>query len=245
MLESKYADILEKIITCYKNYEHDPKIAITGKEIDEMTKESTEYMKRLKELMKQVEQKIADKEVVDLYNSIFDLLEKVVGKCSEASACEKLEKELISRGVIPARTKSLLHEIIEIKKKHKKGNVDKHDVASMKRAVYELTNALTEYLQRKEIFEVEKKKIYLIYKKEEKGKHVEKKAELFVFKDMAFLIPDLAQDNIKKIVQGKVSDSNKEELMANLKKTEGERFISKQLLDSLKKIIGEFEIAIS
>ena len=245
LLESKYADILEKIIGAYKRYEHDPKTAISGKEIDEMTKDSTEYMKRLKELMKQIEQKMADKEVVDLYSSIFDLLEKVIGKCSETVACEKLEKDLISRGVVPARSKGLLHEIIDIKKKHKKGNVNKHDVASMKRAVYELTNILTEYQQRKEIFEIEKKKIYLLYKKEEKGRHSEKKAELFVFKEMAFLIPDLTQDSIKKIVQGKVSDSTKEELLGNLKKAEVEKFISKQLLDTLKKIVGEFEIAIA
>ncbi len=244
LLESKYADILERIITCYKKYEHDPKTAISGKEIDEMTKDSTEYMKRLKELMKQIEQKMADREVVELYDSIFDLLNKVIGKCSETTACEKLEKELISRGVIPARTRGLLHDIIEIKKKHKKSGVSKHDVASMKKAVYELTNILTEYQQRKEIFEVEKKKIYLIYKKEEKGRSVEKKAELFIFKDSSFLIPDLTQDTIKKIVNGKISESNKEELMVNLKKAGGEKFISKQLFDILKKIVGEFEIAI-
>jgi predicted nucleotidyltransferase len=244
LLEPKYADILEKIITAYKKYEHDPKIAILGKEIDEMTKDSTEYVERLKKLMKQIEQKMADKEVVALYDSIFDLLEKAIGKCSETTACEKLEKELISRGLIPSRSKGLLHEIIDIKKKYKKETVNKRDVATMKKAVYELTNILTEYMQRKEIFEVEKKKIYLIYKKDEKGRSIEKKAELFVFKEHAFLIPDLVQESVKKIVQGKILDSNREELMANLKNTNGEKYISKQLMDTLKKIIGDFEISI-
>ncbi len=244
LLEAKYADILEKIVGIYKKYEHDPKIVITGKEIDEMLKESVDFTKRLKELMTQIEEKMAKKEVAILYESVFGLLEKTIGKCTEANACSKLTKELVEKGVVPSRVSGLLKEILEINKKHSKANISKHELASMKKAVYELTSTLNEYLQRKEIFETDKKKIYLIYKKEEKGKTHEKKAELFVFKDAAFLIPDIAQDTIKKIVQGKTSDVEKEELKAHLaKKTEGEKLLTKQLFDAIKKIIGEFEIA--
>lgn len=244
LLEPKYADILEKIVTAYKKYEHDPKIVIPGKEIDVMLQESTEYMKRLKELMNQIEQRMAKKEVAVLYENVFDLLEKTIGKCSEANACSKLTKELVDKGVVPSRVSGLLKEILEISKKHKKGDITKHELASMKKAVYELTSSLNEYLQRKEVLETNKKKIYLIYQKEEKGKSHDKRAELFVFKDAAFLIPDITQDVIKKIVQGKSSDVDKEDLKNFLsKKTEGEKLLTKQLFDAIKKIIGEFEIA--
>jgi predicted nucleotidyltransferase len=244
LLEPKYADILEKIVGVYKKYEHDPKIVISGKEIDEMLKESVDFTKRLKELMKQIEEKMAKKEVAILYEGVFDLLEKTIGKCTEANACTKLTKDLVEKGFVPSRVISLLKEILEINKKHVKSNISKHELASMKKAVYELTSTLNEYLQRKEIFETDKKKIYLIYKKEEKGKTHERKAELFIFKDAAFLIPDITQDTIKKIVQGKTNDVDKEELREHLsKKSEVEKLLTKPLFDAIKKVIGEFDIA--
>jgi predicted nucleotidyltransferase len=244
LLEQKYVDILEKVVLAYKKYEHDPKITIPGKDIDVLSQESTEYMKRLKELMKQIEQKLAEREVSVLYNSVFELLEKVIGKCSEATASSKLAKELVSKGLVSSKVLKLLEEIFEINKKYKKGSVTKHDIDSMKKATYELTSSLIEYLQRKEIFETEKKKIYLSYKAVEKGKTLDKKAELFVFKDLAFLVPDITQDTIKKIVQGKTSDSDREELKKHLEKASGEKRMDKTLFDAIKRVIGEFEILI-
>ena len=246
MLEPRYADMLEKIVKAYKRYEHDPKIVISGKEIDEMLSDSTEYMKRLKELMKQVEQKMAKKEVLEVYNSVFELLEKTIGKCAETAACGKLSKGLVEKGLVPAKVAALLKDIIEIAKKHKKENITKQELASMKRDAYELTGYLNEYLQRKEILETEKKKVYLIYQTKVKEKMVVKRAELFVFKDVAFLLPDITQDAIKKIAQGKMSDSNKEELTEYLKKAAVvEKRIDKTLMDNVRKVIGEFEIILS
>ncbi len=244
LLEPKYADILEKIVKIYKKYEHDPKIVIPGKDIDEMLKESTDFTKRLKELMKQVEQKMAEKEVSAIYNSTFELLEKVVGKCSETTACTKLSKEYIGKGLLPSKLLHLLEEIFEINKKYKKGNVNKQDIASMKKASYDITSTLIEYLQRKEIFENEKKKIYLSYKVQEKGKDFFKKAELYVFKDAIFIIPDITQDIIKRIDKGRVLEANREELKKHLEKVGGEKKMDQALFSVLKKMIGEFEIII-
>ncbi|MCX6742296.1 MAG: nucleotidyltransferase domain-containing protein [Candidatus Pacearchaeota archaeon] len=246
LLEPKYADMLERIVKAYKKYEHDPKVITSGKEIDEMLADSTEYIKRLKELMKQVEQKMAKKEVAEVYSSVFVLLEKVIGKCTETNACNKLTKDIVEKGLVPHKVVALLQEIIEINRKHKKENITKQEVASMKKASFELTGYLTEYLQRKEILETEKKKIYFIYQSKVKEKMVVKRAELFIFKEAAFLIPDITQDTIKKIVQGKITDSNKEELTEHLKKDAiVEKRLDGKLLENVKKVIGEFEIILS
>jgi predicted transcriptional regulator len=244
LLEPKYADILERIVKAYKKYEHDPKIVIPGKDIDEMLKESTDFTKRLKELMKQIEQKMAEKEISAIYSSVFELLEKVVGKCTEASVCAKLSKEFISKGLLPPKITKLLEEIFEINKKFKKGSVTKQDIASMKKASYDITSALIEYLQRKEIFENEKKKIYLSYKVGEKGREFFKKAELYVFKDAVFIIPDITQDIIKRIEKSKVLDATRDELKKHLEKAPGEKRMDHALFSVIKKMIGEFEIII-
>jgi predicted nucleotidyltransferase len=246
LLEPKYADMLERIIKAYKKYEHDPKVITSGKEIDEMLSDSTEYMKRLKELMKQVEQKMAKKEVAEVYSSVFVLLEKVIGKCTEITACSKLTKEIVGKGLVPHKVIALLQEIIEINRKHKKENITKTEVATMKKASFELTGYLTEYLQRKEILETEKKKIYFIYQSKIKDRLVVKRAEMFVFKEAVFLITDITQDMIKKIAQGKTTDSNKEELTEHLKKAAiVEKRLDGKLLESVRKVIGDFEIILS
>ncbi len=244
LLEPKYADILEKIVKAYKKYEHDPKIVIPGRDIDEMLKDSTDFTNRLKELMKQIEQKMAEKEISAIYGSVFELLEKVVGKCSEASVCAKLNKEFISKGLLPPKINKLLEEIFDINKKFKKGSVTKQDIASMKKASYDITSALIEYLQRKEIFENEKKKIYLSYKVQDKGKEFFKKAELYVFKDAVFIVPDITQDVIKRIEKGKVLEATREELKKYLEKAPGEKRMDHALFSVIKKMIGEFEIII-
>src|SRR3989344_4735794 len=40
MLEKKYVNILDKSVKMFKAYEHDPKYKVSGKQIDELVKES-------------------------------------------------------------------------------------------------------------------------------------------------------------------------------------------------------------
>ena len=61
MLEKKYVDILEKIRKAYKEVEHGKVTSITGKEIDDLLNSADDYLKRVKELFKQIEEK-AEKE---------------------------------------------------------------------------------------------------------------------------------------------------------------------------------------
>jgi len=238
LLEPKYADILENIITIYKKYEHEEIKAISGKEIDLLLEQSTDYIKRLKELMKQIEGKKLGVEVEQLYNSVIELLEKIFGKASETILLNKFKKELIDKGKISSRNLSLLKQIIEIRKKRRRGELTKHDLAAATKATHELTSALVEYSQRRELLEARKAKIEIIY---EKDKEI-KRGEIFVFDRIAFIVPDITKDEIKKFSDGKISEASREELKKWLSKKEGEKRISRELMDYLKKNFGEFEL---
>lgn len=238
LLESKYADILEKIVDIYKKYEHEEIKTVSGKEIDVLLEQSSDYIKRLKELMQQIEEKKIKEEIVQIYNSVIDLLSKIFGTNNETTLLTKFEKELVNKGKISSRNLNLLKEIININKKYKKGKVTKEEIASVRRAAHELISAVLEYSQRKELLETEKSKIELIYKE---GKE-QKKAELFIFKDVVFIIPDVTKEEINKFSNGKIIKSSQEELKKNLAKGEKEKRITPELLTYLKQTFGEFEL---
>ncbi len=238
LLEPKFAEILERIVNIYKKYEHEEIKTISGKEIDSLLEQSSEYITRLKELMKQIEEKRAEEEIMQHYDTVIDLVKKIIGDCSEATILTKFEKELVGKARISSRNLILLKEIIEAKRKYKKGKITKHDIASVTRAAHELISALLEYSQRREILELRKSRIELIYKE---GKE-SKRAEIFVFDGTAFIVPDMTKDDIKKFSEGKISETSKEELKKWLAKGEGEKKISKELMTYLKRAFGEFEL---
>ena len=243
LLEPKYADILDKIVTIYKKYEHEEIKTISGKEIDTLLEQSSEYIKRLKELMDQIEKKASEKEILDIYNGVLDLLKGILGSGSEAAVIKKFEQTLIKEHKISSRNLTCLKKIVDAKKKYKKGKITKQDISEVRKAAHELTSNLIEYNQRKELIDLERHKIEIIYKTKETGKEIKKKGELFIFKDVVFIVPDITLDVIKKYKDGKVTDSDKGELKKALARKEKiERKVTPDLLNNLKKLFGEFEL---
>jgi len=243
MLESKYVDILKNIVGLYKKYEHEEIKTISGKEIDFLLKQSSEYMKRLKELMQQIEKKTADQEILKSYSSVIDLVDSIIGKVSEESLLAKFKKELVDKAKISSRNLSLLKELIDIKSKYKKGKITKQDIASSHKISHELTSALLEYSLRREILETEKHKIDIVYTAKENNKEIEKKAELIIFKDASFVILDKNQDKIKKIANNKITETDRTELKNRLSKNEKtEKKITPELMETLRKMFNEFTL---
>ncbi|HDI02974.1 MAG TPA: hypothetical protein ENF67_00300 [Candidatus Pacearchaeota archaeon] len=240
LLEPKYAEILEHIVDLYKKYEHEKVKAISGKEIDKLLEKSSEYLKRLKELMKQIEKKAAEREITKAYESVFKLLADMFGKASEQVMIKKFE-EFVKKEGIASRNLEFLKKIVEAKKKLKKGKVTKHDIVEAHRAAYELTNTLLDYKRRKELIELEKKKIRIIYEKNGK-KQI---AELIVFEDEIFLVPDIRTEEVKKFKNGKFFKSSVEELREKIKKSKkGEKRLSSELLTALKEELGCFDLLV-
>jgi len=243
LLEKKYVDILEKIVNIYKKYEHEEIKTISGKEIDELLEESKQYMERLKELMEQIEKRASEKLILQIHETIFTLLATILGKGTEETLKQKFKKELIDKGQISPRMEGILNEIIEAKRKYKQKKLAKHDLDAVRRNAYDLASALSEYAQRKELIELEKRKIVLAYNSDKEIK----KAELFIFRGEAFLVPDISKDEIKKIdSEGKIAESDKSELAKALKiyDHKAEMKITPKMFEALKKLLGEFEIII-
>jgi len=255
LIESKYADIFDEIALKYfKAYEHG-KIKpgdIDGKKLDKLANDALDYIKRLKELRAQIERRVNQKSIEEIYEQLFGMLEALLNKKTESAIIKSFEEDLIKEGKFPPKFLDNLKFIAEIKKKfenkksikvvkkNKKGNDknDKTEGASERREVdkarkdaAEIINELIEYTQRKDLVLVEKTRYVLQAK--------DFGAEVF-FLENVFVV---MKGKIQKVSGEKLVDSNPNELQEQLVKHK-ERLvkIDFKALDVLKDAYGNFDL---
>jgi len=233
MLEKKYINILDKIVKLYKDFEHQKIKTIPGKEVDQLIKDSEEYMKRLLELRKQIEKSASKKTIEQVYEEVFKLLRNVLGNKSIEQLEKDFEKELVKQGKFTNQHLRILKEVISVKEESKKGKSDLTKIDKARREASVLISALMEYSQRREFACTEKTRIHLKYNKD-------KQAELLVFNDKSFLF---FENKIKKVSK-RVEDSNEEELSKSIEEQKGKKdvSISPKVFELVKSTLGDFEI---
>ena len=247
MVEEKYAEIFDEIaIKYYKGMEH-AKIKpgdIDGKLLDKLTKDALDYIERLRELRAQIEKRVNEKSVEQIYKDVFEMLENILKKKSEAAILKQFDEELVKQGKFPEKFLDNLKYLIKVKKEFeeaknsKKIKTDKTSGAENRRKVdkirsdsKEIVNALIEYTQRCDLVDIEKSRFIL------KGKDFT--AEVFFLEDV-FVVQ---KTSIQKVTREKLVDSNSNELQKQIIEQRGkENKINFNSLDVLKKAYGDFEL---
>ncbi len=234
MLEKKYVDILERIVTLYKDYEHEKVKEVKGAELDKLIVDFEAYMKRLKELEKQIREKANEKTIEQIYVDVFELLRGVFGKKAEKVLITSFEKEFVSKGKFPRKYLTILEDIVKAKQKFKQGKLASHEVENARKNASILINNLIEYNQRCELVNLEKGKFRI--------KYGNKSAELVLTDDKIFLI---REGKIQKITD-KFENSDEKELSEALAKQKNKTNVEVpgKLFQVLKKELGNFEIII-
>jgi predicted nucleotidyltransferase/uncharacterized protein (UPF0332 family) len=232
MLEKRYINILEEIVGLYKKYEHDTLKEVKGEKIDKLVKDCMDYMKRLKELQKQIEKNTNSKIIIDLNNEVFELLHTIFKDKSEKKLKDNI-KGKIKQGIFPSKTTRILETLVKSKTDIKKNKLTKHEVESIRKNTSYLINFLTEYIQRKEIACAEKQKI----KVKLKGKD----CELILTKEIVFLV---REKDILKFTKNSLVKSSAEEMTNALTKQDSvkEIKIKDDIFKILEKEFGDYEI---
>ncbi|OIO40250.1 hypothetical protein CO154_02745 [Candidatus Pacearchaeota archaeon CG_4_9_14_3_um_filter_31_7] len=266
LLEAKYVDILEKVVKLYKDYEHQKVKSVSGKQVDELVKESKEYVDRLKKLVEQISNKNKKTTLDDLYNNVFDLLKKIFGNGSEQVLFKKFEKELINKGKLQKKNLRALNDLICLKNKLAKGikkkklkaktkkkesdkepvvecDPAKHEVELVRKDVSELINGLLDYIQRKELIELEKKRIKILYKEKDSMRE----ADVYTFGDIAYIVKDLNSGDIYSIdsktgTKKKIDVEEFTKVIESNKEKNFEKKISIAVLEKLREMFKEFDM---
>jgi len=246
LIEQKYADILEEIIIkVWKGYEHG-KIKpgdIDGKELDRLSKNAIDYIKRLNELREQIEKRIQEKSIEEIYKDVFDMIGHMMNKKSESAIIKAYEEELVKQGKIPPRFLNNLKQIAKTRKSiadskqnksKKKGNLtakQSRDVDDARKMAAEITQALIEFNQRCDLASMEKSRFTI------KGKDMD--AEV-LFLANTFVIQG---QKIQKLSGSKLVESTPNELQEQIiEQKNKETKIDFKSLETLKKIFGEFDL---
>ena len=238
MLEKKYINILEKIVGIYKDYEHEKIKEINGTEIDGLIKNTEDFLKRLEELRKQIEKGAQEKTIEQIYNDVFELLNSMLGKKNREAVIQDFEKNLVKSGKFSQKSLRILKDIVDVKKEFKKGKLNAHKIEETRKDAAILINDLIEYSQRKDLASLERGRMTVKYREDEK----EKMAELLHCDGKSFLI----KQNIIKKLSDKIEDSNINEVSESVEKQKAKKTleINPKIFDLLKKEIGEFEIVL-
>ena len=235
MLEKKYFSILENIVNIYKDFEHEKLKEITGAQLDKLFKDMEDYLKRLKELRNQIEKRTQEKTIGQIYHDVFDLLDAIFGKKSQAAIISEFE-EFVKKGKFTQQHLRILRDIVKAKAEFKKGQMNIHKVDEVRKNATLLINDLIDYSQRSDLIALEKGRMRLKYKRAGK----EMTAELLHCNGVSFLF---AEGTIKKLTD-KVENSNTKEVSECMEQQKSKKGfeISPRVFELVKKELGDFEI---
>jgi len=233
MLELRFIKTLEEItIKYYKGYEHEKIKEVSGKEIDRLLKDTEEYLKRLKELRSQIEKKVQQKTIDQIYEDVFNLLKITTKKKAQAAIVESFEKDFIKKGKFQEQDLKAIKKLIEAKAEGKKGKLTLHKSDEARKASTMLINSLIEYNQRRDMTNFQRGKIIIKYAQGQI-------AELITAGGKSFLV----EGSIIKKLEEKVEMSSMEELSEAMNKQKEEKNISinPRVFELLKKELGDYE----
>ena len=151
MIKKADMEILVKAVGLFKEYEHDTKFKISGKDIDELVKKTEIYLKTLKELRKQIEKRSQEKTIEQIYGDVFGLLKAVMGKKSQAILIDNFEKEFVNKGKFTNHHLRILNDLVKARADFKKGKLNLHKVEEARKNASILINDLIDYNQRCEL----------------------------------------------------------------------------------------------
>jgi len=171
-----FNDIFENIaIKTYKGFEHG-KVKpgdIDGTKLAKMSKDALDYVKRLKELRVQLEQRVRENSIEEIYKNLFEMLGTLLKKKDEAGIIRAFESEFVKTGKYPKRHLTDLKFIAKVRKEvmdKKQTNKEKKaltptevyklrlDVETARRFGSEITNLLIEHNQRCEFLSMDRKR---------------------------------------------------------------------------------------
>lgn len=235
VMSSDLIKVLDKTVSLYKDYEHGKLKEFPGKEVDLLLKQSREYNKALKEIQKKLEKRMSEKSAEEIYGNVFNLLKTFFGNLPQAKLVKEFDAKMVKKGKIQPKFTGILKDLLSMRKEIKSGKLNPKEVERVKRDALEFMQSLIEYGQRADIIRTEKSNMQVTYAGN-------RKAELVLLGENNFLIEG---NSIKQITLEGLKDSNKDVFEKALSEHKGklQTTISAHLFETLKKVLGEFEIS--
>jgi hypothetical protein len=236
LLEQRYVNILARIVGIYKDFEHEKIKELKGVEVDQLLKDTEDFLARLKTLRVQIEKRAQEKTIEQIYQDVLNLLKTIVDGKSQTQIVEEFEKQFVKTGKFSQNHLRILKDVFTARAEFKKGKLNAHKVEDARKNASILIGDLIEFSQRCDMITLEKGKMRLKYHKEGK----EHFAELLTVGDKAFLI----KENFIKKLTDKIEDALPNEVTEAIEKNKENKHvkISGKVFELVRKELGDFEI---
>jgi uncharacterized protein (UPF0332 family)/predicted nucleotidyltransferase len=266
LVEEKYAAILEELVIKYfKGMEHGKVKSgdVDGKELDRLFKDSLDYIERLKELREQIEKRIQEKSIDQIYNDVFEMLGNLLNKKTEGAILKAFDEVMVKTGKMPSRFLDSLKLISKTKKditsrisvpsklgtkvpsslaKNKeasKNSKGKKNLTSKQSRDVDNARKLSAEIVSYLVEFSQRCDLAVMEKSRFLIKSRDSEAEIFFLKDV-FVIQG---SKIQKISKNKLIDSDPKELQGQISENKGkETKIDFKSLEILKQAFGEFDL---
>ncbi len=247
LLEKKYVEILEKIRKYYKDIEHGEVKEVSGKQIDELLTDAEDYIKRIKKLFEEIQDRRDNETVEELYNSCMSVIEDAL-KVNEVEVKNKsnlvnlFKKNLVDdKKLFPENYMTILKTVIDTKNSYKTKKVSWPELEKIRREARGFIKGVIEYVQRKKGYELDRAKI--------RFKYGDRFGEALILDKVAYIINDVEAKD-KEISKAAVKEdgsfsnlqkSSLEELEKDVMKVElpNKVFIKEKIFESLKNLFGK------
>ncbi|MCA9478571.1 MAG: hypothetical protein KC535_05480, partial [Nanoarchaeota archaeon] len=247
ILEDKFVKTLEKVLQTRKELEHGTKRTVSGKEMDDLVKESNEFLVRIEQLFKEIEERKQEEQVLTMYEHIITILRDVLRFEGVDSVDEKdLKKffadKIVKKGYVAQQYQRLFENLLQAKKDYDAKKLTKQEVHNAIKDARELTKILVDHIQRKRGQDLEKTKIRVKYGKEKFGEIVLLGETAYIIKDIDNPESSLSKATIS--AEGNLvdhKDATLEEFEQSLMRIEipPKVFIKSHIFNDIKRLFGD------
>ena len=190
LLEDKYVKIIEEILEVRKDIEQGRTKEVSAKQVDNLMTKAESYLKRVDKLVKQVEKKEVKKELRELHEKTIEDVTaalKMVGvKATTGNEIKQFDQNVTKKKLSPSKYLATLKRIDNL---YKKGTAGLKEIASIAFEQNTLAKDTFDLIRAEKGKKIEKYKISATYGN--------KKADIWLLSDTAFIITDTADPNTK------------------------------------------------
>ena len=130
LLEPKYADWLDEIVSVRKAVEHKKKQSMSGAELDRWIRKTKQFVKRMQQLIVKIEimkrENIVEKSYTIMRETTLTLLKaihKLPKKAKQKELMLELEEELVKTGLLSEKFLDVYRELKKLRKTAKEGKI--------------------------------------------------------------------------------------------------------------------------
>lgn len=241
ILEQKYANMLGRFVKFFKDMEHGKLKEVKGSEVDSIIADAEGYLKRIDKLFNQIEKRKEKETLGELHSTIHKVAEEAILESGmKYKAIESGFKRFCDKEGLPTKLVDDFKMFDKAYKDFKARKLNKAESDMVKREARTFIRTLSDHIQRKKFFGIERLKI--------RFKHGKKIGEILLLTGAAFITEDIGAKKkvIKKakIVDGRLKDIKKSdvsELEDTLIKVEVPKSLSikETIFEDLRKEFGD------